>query len=48
MLSIIYTSKATTHVTPEMVELISETSARNNRRIGVTGLLLYGWVTICR
>ena len=42
MLSIIYTSKATTHVTPEMVELISETSARNNRLIGVTGLLLYG------
>ena len=42
LLSIIYTSKATTRVTPEMVELISETSARNNRRIGVTGLLLYG------
>ena len=42
MLSIIYTSKATSHVTPEMVELISETSARNNRQIGVTGLLLYG------
>lgn len=42
MLSVIYTSKATSMVTPEMVELLSATSARNNSQIGVTGLLLYG------
>ncbi|MEM9346293.1 MAG: BLUF domain-containing protein [Planctomycetota bacterium] len=42
MLSVIYTSKATSKVTPEMVDLLSTTSARNNKLAGVTGLLLYG------
>lgn len=42
MLSLIYTSKATTIVTAERVQRLSETSARNNRQLGVTGLLLYG------
>jgi hypothetical protein len=42
MLSLVYTSKATSSVTPEMVELLSRTSELNNKRAGVTGLLLYG------